>query len=213
MPHAKDKSAMMPADKAAMAGTPHDRMAYSDRENMKPWKNDKDQLEAALKLGEGKDFYAKTLADNGYQITSINADKADYVEYEVVKGKHSYEVQIDLEGGKAKKVDVATNMWRAASTKAAMRGEKTAAATKYDKANDTYSDRARMKGWSGEKDKLEKSLALGHDKAYYTEQLKKMGYQITATNDNEKDYLEYEVVKGTDSYEVQIDLDAGKAKK
>jgi ABC-type Fe3+-citrate transport system substrate-binding protein len=104
-------------------------------------------------------------------------------------------------------------MWRSDATKAALRGTKTEVATKALPANEAYSDRARMKDWSNEKEKLEKSLALGNDKAYYADQLKKMGYQITSTNDQEKDYVEYEVVKGRDSYEVQIDFDGGKAKK
>ena len=33
------------------------------------------------------------------------------------------------------------------------------------------------------------------------------GYKVTAVNDREKDYVEYEIAKGDNSYEVQIDLD------
>jgi hypothetical protein len=46
----------------------------------------------------------------GWQITSVNYDKPDYVEYEIVKGGNSYEVQIDFEKNsrKATKVDVTT---------------------------------------------------------------------------------------------------------
>ena len=55
--------------------------------------------------------------------------------------------------------------------------------------------------------------ALGHDPAYYQQQLKKMGYQVTSVNDRDKGHVEYEVVKGDNSYEVQIDLEGGKAKK
>ena len=53
---------------------------------------------------------------------------------------------------------------------------------------------------------------MGHEKGYYNQQLKSMGYQVTSVNDNEKDYVEYEVVKGSDSYEVQVDFENGKAK-
>ncbi len=145
----------------------NNRIANSDRENYKPWSNEKEVLKGMLKAGEGKDFYRKTLADNGYMITSINADKADRVEYEVVKGAHSYEVQIDFDkaGAKASKVEVESNLWRADSTKAAMAGQKTEPATAFVATNERYSDRARMKGWTSEKEKIEKALKTGQDKA------------------------------------------------
>ena len=71
----------------------------------------------------------------------------------------------------------------------------------------------RMKTWSGEKDKLQKMLAVGHDKAWYAAELKKMGYQVTSVNENEKDYVEYEIVKGDETYEVQIDMANNMGKK
>lgn len=190
-------------------------MDHSDRTHMKAWSSDKDQLEHDLKTGETKAYYPKALADHGYQITSINTDKPTKVEYEVVKGAQTYEIQIafDKATGKSTKVDVDANLWRADATKAAMRGQKVPAATAYMPGNESYSDSPHRKTWSSEKDRLEKSLALGHDKAYYTAELKKMGYQITSTNADKKDYAEYEVVKGNDSYEVQIDFDHDKAKK
>lgn len=191
-------------------------VSYSDRERMKPWSDDKESLAQALKVGASKADYMKIIADNGYTITAINKDKPDYVEYEVVKGSHSYEVQIDFDK-KTKlgtKVDVDRNLWRADATKAALSSGKAVMATKPLANGDTYSDRAHRKSWTNEKEKLEKSLPLGKDVAYYTNELKKMGYQITSTNDKDKSYFEVEVVKGRDTYEVQIDLDdAGKAKK
>lgn len=191
-----------------------DRMGTSDRARMKAWSNEKEQLEHELKTGQAKAYYPKALADHGYRITSINTDKADKVEYEVVKGQHSYEVQIDFDkSGKSDKVDVTTNMWRTPATKAALAGKDVPVATKVEHGNEAYSDRTHMKAWNGEKDRLEKSLALGHDPAYYQQQLKKMGYQVTSVNDRDKDHVEYEVVKGDNSYEVQIDLEGGKAKK
>ena len=190
------------------------RVAYSDREQMKPWTDDKELLERELKLGQNKAFYVKALADRGFHITSINSDKPDAVEYEVVKGDKSYEVQLDFDGaGKATKLDITTNLWRTDATKAALKGNKVPVATQYQRGNEAYSDRARMKTWSSEKDRLEQALALGHDKGFYDQQIRKLGYQVTSVNDREKDYVEYEVVKGSDTFEVQIDLDGGKAKK
>ena len=203
------------SDKMATTAAPSDLISHSDRERTKDWVNEKEQLQRVLKLGQGKDFYTKTLADHGYQLTSINADKPDYLEYEVVKAPNSYEVHIDLDkaGAKATKVDVVTNIWRSDATTAAMRGAKMATATEFVPANEAYSDRSHMKAWSNEREKLEKSLAPGNTKGYYFEQLKDMGYQVTSTNDNKTDYVEYEIVKGGDSYEVQIDFDQGKARK
>lgn len=183
---------------------------------MKSWSSEQEKLEQALKVGASKADYRKLLADNGYIITAINKDTADYVEYEVVKGDHSYEVQIDLDKktGMGSKVDVDRNQWRADATVAAMRSGKAALASKTLSNGDAYSDRAHGKVWTDQKEKLEKGLAPGKDLAFYTGELKKMGYQITSTNDREKNYVEFEIVKGRDSFEVQIDLDdAGKARK
>lgn len=191
-------------------------MNYSDRERMKSWSGEQKALEQMLKVGASKADYRKILADYGYTITAINRDTADYIEYEVVKGDHSYEVQIDLDKKTSlgSKVDVDHNLWRADATKEVIRsGRPVMASTPLTNGN-VYSDRDHAKGWTDQKDKLAKSLVLGKDLAYYTGALKSMGYQITSTNDKDKNYLEYEVVKGRDSYEVQIDLDdAGHAQK
>lgn len=191
-------------------------MRFGDRAQMGPWNSDKDSLVRAIKVGASKSDYMKIIADNGFTITAINKDKPDYVEYEVVKGSHSYEVQIDLDSksGLGTKVDVDSNLWRADATKQALRSGKAVAATTPLGNGNIYSDRAYRKMWTDEKVKLEKSLVMGKDVAYYTGELKRMGYQITSTNDKEKNYVEMEVVKGRDSYEVQLDLDdSGKAKK
>ncbi len=206
--------APMAASSAAPMAKTADRMGSSDRAHMKDWTNDKDMLQKDLKLGESKAYYNKALADRGYQITSVNTDKPSEVEYEVVKNGHSYEVQFDFDkAGKASKIDVSTNMWRTAATKAAMAGGTVAGTTAYVKGNEAYSDRMRMKTWNGEKDRLQKTLATGHDKAWYAAELKKLGYQVTSVNENEKDYLEYEIVKGEDTYEVQIDMANNMGKK
>lgn len=189
---------------------------YSDRNRMKSWTSDKEKLEQALKVGSSKAEYMKVLANNGYTITAINKDTSDYVEYEVVKADHSYEVQIDLDKktGMGSKVDVDRNQWRADATKDAMRNGKAVLASKQLDNGDDYSDRANQKGWTDQKEKLEKNLVLGKDASFYTGELKKMGYQITSTNDKDKNYVEYEIVKGRDTYEVQMDLNgAGKADK
>jgi HSP20 family molecular chaperone IbpA len=113
---------------------------FSDRDRSADWTRDKEAVEQALKPGENKEFYRKQLEQMGFTITAVNYDKPDYVEWEVVKGDKSYEVQIDMAGAKANKVDVTTNMWRADATKQAMQGKKVAAA---GRSNARFSDRDR----------------------------------------------------------------------
>jgi hypothetical protein len=100
-----------------------DGSRYSDRDRGKTAKNEEDKLERALKTGEEKSFYRRELEKMGWKITSVNHDKPDYVEYEIVKGDDSYEVQIDFDKNshKASKVDVATNAWKADATKQALK--------------------------------------------------------------------------------------------
>ncbi len=78
--------------------------------------DEKDKLEQALKAGASRDDYRKILEKEGFKISSINSDKKEYLEYEVVKGSKSYEVQLDFDDGatKATKVDV-TAVWAPAS--------------------------------------------------------------------------------------------------
>lgn len=211
---AEGKMPATPTDKTAVLSGMG--MNSSDREQMKNWSGERDQLAQTLKAGASKDDYRKILADLGYTITAINSDTADYTEYEVVRGHQSYEVQIDLDKKTrlGSKVDVERNQWRADATKEAMRTGKPVMASKRLANGDTYSDRANNKGWSDHKEMLEKGLVPGNTLAFYTGALKKMGYQVTSTNDKKKDYVELEIVKGRDSYEAQMDMDsAGKASK
>ncbi|MEO7241385.1 MAG: hypothetical protein ABIW85_00625 [Variovorax sp.] len=171
---------------------------------------EKDRLEKMLQSGQSRGDYANMLEKAGYRISAINADKKDYLEYEVVKADHSYEVQLDFKDGAAKatKIDVTSNMWRAASTKAMLRDNNYKHATPLvADAEGRYSDRRYMKGWSDEKDTLEKMLKPNMKASDYADKLKQAGYKITSVNDRESDYLEYEIVKGNNSYEVQIDMD------
>jgi hypothetical protein len=59
----------------------------------------------------------------GWRVTSVNYDKPDYIEYEIVKGNDSYEVQVDIDknSNKAAKVDVVMNVWKTESTENALK--------------------------------------------------------------------------------------------
>lgn len=126
--HATDKKAAAIKKSAVLADK---GVKYSDRERMKTWIGEKKNLEQTLKARASKAAYLKTLADDGYTITSNNTDTADHVEYEVLKGDQSYEVQIELhkKTSMGSKVDVDRNMWRADATKEAMRSGKAVMAT------------------------------------------------------------------------------------
>jgi hypothetical protein len=94
---------------------------YSDRDRSVEWNKQKDVLQQSFKLGETKEQYRRELEKMGWMITAVNSDKPEYVEWEIVKGDQSYEVQIDLDkSNKASKIDVTTNMWQAEATERAL---------------------------------------------------------------------------------------------
>jgi uncharacterized protein YmfQ (DUF2313 family) len=183
---------------------------YSDRDRMKTAKDSEDKLEQALKTGETKDFYRRELEKMGWQITSVNYDKPDYLEYEIVKGDDSYEVQIDFDknSNKATKVDVTTNIWKTDATEQALKERKKVAYPSRTTTNaERYSDRDRMKVSKESKENLEQALKTGETKDFYRREIEKMGWKVTSVNYDKSDYVEYEIVKGDQSYEVQIDID------
>lgn len=192
------------------ASAAEDNSKYSDRDRMKSSKDDTDQLEKALKTGEEKNFYRRELEKMGWSITSVNYDKPDYVEYEIVKGDKTYEVQIDFDKNshKATKVDVAANVWKTDATKQALKNGKKVDYPNRTTANPTrYSERDRMKSSKNDKERLEQTLKTGEEKNFYRRELEKMGWKITSVNYDKPDYAEYEIVKSDQTYEVQIDFD------
>jgi hypothetical protein len=180
-------------------------MDSSDRRLSKDAQSQRAELQRALKSGQTPTEMRNTLKSMGYQLTAINDSDKDHVEFEVVKGRSSHEVQVDLDadGQRAKKVEIAPNLWRASTTKQALDGQLVATPASGRDA----SDRLYMKSWNDEKDMLEQTLAVGQPKDFYKTKLTQMGYQVTSTNDAERDHLEYEVVKGRNSYEVQLSMD------
>jgi hypothetical protein len=183
---------------------------YSDRDRAKAMKSEEDKLEQALKTGEEKSFYRREVEKAGWQITSVNYDKPDYLEYEIVKGKDTFEVQIDFDKNshKASKVDVTTNIWKTDATKQTLRSNKKVPYPSKTTANpERFSDRDRMKVSKNEKEKLAQVLKTGEEKEFYRRELGKMNWKITSVNYDTPEYAEYEIVKGDTSYEVQINFD------
>ena len=205
---------LLAADSAVKKGA-NDQSRYSDRDMRKNYDDEEQKLEQSLKAGQDKNFYRRELEKMGYQITSINYDKPDYVEYEIVKGDDTYEVQIDFDknSNKATKVDVTTNAWQTDATDRALKDKKKVAYPKSTTPNpERYSDRDRMKVAKDSEDKLEQALKTGETKDFYRRELEKMGWKITSVNYDKADYVEYEIVKADQSYEVQIDVDKNSKK-
>lgn len=61
--------------------------------------------------------------------------------------------------------------------------------------------------WNQGQAELQKQLAPGAPAADYRKKIEGLGYKVTSTNYNNKDYLEYELVKGDMTWEAQIDVD------
>ena len=55
---------------------------------------------------------------------------------------------------------------------------------------------------------LEENLLPGHPPDWYETRLAESGYEVTAVNYDDEDYREYEIVRGEESYEVQLEIDA-----
>lgn len=189
-----------------MASTPR----ASSRDRRAAMQGEEEQLEQKLQAGKNRAGYKQIIESNGYRIAALNADDKDYLEYEVVKGENSYEVQLDFDDGatKASKIDVAANMWRAKATERMMKDAdyRHTGALVVEK-DGRSSDRTYMKSWTGDKDRLEMALPPKLKVADYKGKIEKLGYKVTALNDRENDYVEYEIAKGDNSYEVQIDVD------
>src|SRR5215813_6678168 len=112
--------------------------------NMDPWKEGQAQLEKNLPPGQSADSYRTKLDALGYRVTAINYNKPDYLEYEVVKGDQTWEVQIDVDKDthKATKIDIDHNLWKAEATKEALAGKQVAVAEPSEESV-RYSDRNR----------------------------------------------------------------------
>jgi ribosomal protein S6 len=171
---------------------------------------ERDQLEEKLRAGQNRADYARILESNGYRIAAINQDKKGYLEYEVVKGNRSYEVQFDFNDGAARatEIDVAANMWRADATERMLKDANYRHPRPLVADPDgRYSDSRYMKAWNDEKARLEKALPPNLKVSEYKSKIESMGYKVTAVNDRDRDHVEYEIAKGDNSYEVKIDVD------
>jgi hypothetical protein len=202
------------------------------------WNQGQAELQKNLSPGQPADGYRRKLEDLGYKVTSVNYDKPDYVEYEVVKGDQTWEVQVDVDQDthRATKVDVVQNLWKTDATKAALEDSKRMAAneesgyhgdrrtsdsdTNYSERrraaemrNNQYSDRDRTS--TSQLVKEIEGLPVGHEKQYYKDALRKHGYNISRVDKDDTDEMKLEAVKDGRSVKVDIgfDEDTGRSTK
>lgn len=85
---------------------------------------DAQTLRESLELGHGPDHYWQQIEQLGYEVTAVNYDREEYLEYEVVRGDNSYEVQIELDDERlATGIEVTANRWKADETSAALEAD------------------------------------------------------------------------------------------
>jgi hypothetical protein len=195
------------------------RSASSER-----WHQGQADLQKNLPPGQPADVYRKKMEDLGYKITATNDKKADYQEYELVKGDQTWKVKIKVDDSthKATKVNVVSNMWKSDETKQELEREKshvgstsTSSTTRRTAAdrNNQHSAAARLT--SDQLINELKSLPVERDKQFYKEALRQRGYDIARIDKDEKDELELEAVKNGHSVKMDVDFnkDTGKSTK
>jgi hypothetical protein len=203
-----------------VTAVPFTTSANADVTSSSSWNQGQAELEKQLPPGMPADSYRGKLEQLGYKVTSTNYNNPDYLEYEIVKGDQTWEVQIDVDEDthKATKVDIAHNVWQTDATAAALRQAQdvsrntTAGASTTNTKNRTasmrnnqYSDRDRSTT-----DQLVReldALPVGHDKDYYKGQLRQRGYDITRINKDERDELQLEAVKDGHSVQLEVAFD------
>jgi len=173
--------------------------AASDNER---WNMGQAELQKQLAPGMPAADYRKKIEGMGYQVTSTNYNNADYLEYELVKGDNTWEVQIDVDDAtkKATKVDVTMNTWKTDATERAL--GRTVAADDKPVYRNPYSDRDRTSVSRLIKE-LE-AMPVGQAKQFYKDELKKKGYEIARINTDDKDELSLEAVKDANSVELNV---------
>lgn len=181
------------------------------------WNQGQAQLQKHLPPGQPADSYSKKIEELGYRITATNYNNPDYLEYELVRGDQTWEVQIDVDDdtNRATKVDIAQNVWKTEATDQMLEQRERMAArddSTYDERrravaarNNEYSDRDRST--TDQMVKELEALPIGHDKQYYKDTLRKRGYEISRVNKDDDDELDLEAVKNGHSVEMDIDFD------
>lgn len=180
--------------------------------NAAAWNAGQADLEKNLSPGQDAKTYRQKLEQLGYQVTAVNYDNPSYLEYEVVKGDQTWEVQIDVDSQthKATTIEIDPNVYRTEATTNALAGKTVTTATAPAAKSEQYSDRTRART-STLISELE-ALPVGHDKAFYKDALKKHGYEITKVDKDTQDLLKLEAVKNKQSVQLNVSFDEATGK-
>ena len=210
--NAADKTVAAPASPMQESTTVavNEKDSWMDSLRVGAYGDEKDVLEKMLTGATSVEELRDRLTQAGYIVTSINEESEDELEYEVVKAGHSFEVKAEMEGEALTEIDVDDNLWRAEETKRAMSDASYKPANvMYDEENPRrYSDSQYKENWNQEKEVLEAALPKGKTVDEYQKILQDQGYQITSMNETDSDKVEFEIVKGKQSYEVQFGRDS-----
>jgi hypothetical protein len=172
------------------------------------WNQGQAELQKQLAPGAAAGEYRKKIEGLGYKVTSTNYNTEDYLEYELVKGDMTWEVQIDVDDDtkKAAKVDVVSNVWKTEATDRALGRNIVSSKPTY---RNPYSERDRI-AVSRLIKELE-AMPVGKTKQFYKDSLAKQGYEITRINNDDQDALSLEAVKGANSVEFNVAFEDGKS--
>lgn len=196
-----------PATAAAAEPAPMSR--DQERAYRAELEKERELLERELSRVTDRGDFAAAIEAQGYRIASLNADEPDYLEFEIVKGQASHEVRIQFDpvSRKVRDLDVDRNLWRSDTTERMLEDPAYVAAAPLAPDPATRSsDRQRIGAWEDEKDRLE-MLLEDREVGAIPGELRAAGYEITSTNDRETGYVEYEITRGDNTFEVQVEID------
>jgi hypothetical protein len=182
------------------------------------WSEGEARLEERLQPGKAPAAYRQELRDLGYTITSTNYDTPNYVEYEVVKGDRTYEVQIDVDSytGNATNIEIEANLWKTNRTQARMNFNESMAAL--DDPNYIMVITPLYTVDTRQRTELEKMvrdlerIPTGLSKGSYSNALEERGYRVLDST-QKNDRTQFRVAKnGREALvHVRFDEDTGKA--
>ena len=186
-------------------------------QNDKLWNQRQAELQKELAPGEQADAYLKKIEELGYKVTSTNYSDSDYLEYELVKGDQTWEVQIDVneDTRRATEVEIVTNLWKTDATEQALANNRNRAGAAEATKSESHRTAALRNNPYSERDRTTteqlveelKTLPTGHDKQFYKDTLQKQGFEISRVNTDDSDELDLEAVKNGRSVQMDIDFD------
>ena len=157
-----------------------------------------------LPLNKSKKFYRNALKKRGYRVTTIPTNSPQELDLEVQKRNKQMALNISFDEDTGRSTALhAEEIWWATNGQADGNFRRTA---RGDTAMRDHPAKKKSR-WQRGKQVLERELTPGEDRGFYPDTLEALGYEITSVNVEDPDRLEYEIVKGQQTYEIHIDID------